>query len=39
MFDKHNDQNKEKISIFKNAYSFLLMIINKLINIIKLLIK
>jgi len=27
MFDKHNDQNKEKISIFKNAYSFLLMII------------
>ena len=27
MFDKHNEQNKEKINIFKNAYSFLYMIL------------
>ena len=27
MFDKHTEQNKEKIAIFKNAYSFLYVII------------
>ena len=27
MFDKHNEQNKEKINIFKNAYLFLYMIL------------